>query len=159
MDDVHRAIVRVLGDDEEPLDVAWREAGKVLGRDLDLQAFADAIAELLERDIVQLWHTDRSRDRTEMYVLPSLLDSNALDSADLTLGLGPNAKREAPPSRIHVDLQRHTFLLEADVSLEEQTVQRMYRDNPEVEFRAERRVVVDDRLRIEGSTQARNRPE
>jgi hypothetical protein len=157
MNELQRAILRVLGDGEEPLDVAWREAGEVLGRDLDLQEFADATVELLERDMVQLWQTDRSGDRTEMHVLPSLLDSDALDSLELTLSLGPNAKREPPRWRIHVDLERHTFVLEADVSLEEQTVQRMHRDNPEVEFRVERRVVVDDRLRIEGSTVARNR--
>ena len=159
MNELQRAILRVLGDGEEPLDVAWREAGEVLGRDLDLQEFADALVELLERDMVQLRQTDRSGDRTEMYVLPSLLDSDALDSLELTLSLGPNAKSEPPRWRIHVDLKRHTFVLEADVSLEEQTVQRMHRDNPEVEFRVEQRVVVDDRLRIEGSTVARNRSE
>lgn len=89
MNELQRAILRVLGDGEEPLDVAWREAGNVLGRDLDLQEFADAIVELVERDMVQLWQTDRSGDRTEMYVLPSLLDSDALDSLELTLSLGP----------------------------------------------------------------------
>jgi hypothetical protein len=35
----------------------------------------------------------------------------------------------------------------------------MYDENPEVEFCTERRIEVGDRLRIEGSTQPRNRLE
>lgn len=161
MDDVHRAIVRTLRDAEEPIHIARREAGEELGRYLDVQEFADAISELLESDMVQLWHTDaRTGDRTEMYVLPSPIGLDTFDPAELTLGLGPNAKKEGPPLwRIHVDLERHTFLLEADVSAEEQAIQQMYRQNPEVEFHVKRRVVVDGRLRIEGSTAATTRPE
>lgn len=161
MDEVQRAIVRALRDDEEPLDVARQEAGEELGRDLEEREFADAISELLESDTVQLWHTDvRTGDRTELYVLPSLLGLDTVDPAELTLGLGPNAKKEGPPRwRIHVDIKHHTFLLEADVSAEKEAVRRMYHENPEVEFRIERRIVVDDRVRIEGSTHAKNRSE
>jgi hypothetical protein len=44
MDEVQRAIVRALRDAEEPIDIAWREAGEELGRDLDVREFAAAIS-------------------------------------------------------------------------------------------------------------------
>ncbi|HEY8116617.1 MAG TPA: hypothetical protein VIH70_09405 [Actinomycetota bacterium] len=83
MDEVQRAIVRPVRDAEEPIDIARREAGEELGRDLDVREFAAAIRELLESDMVQLWRTDaRTGERTEMYALPSLIE---LDTTPSTL--------------------------------------------------------------------------
>jgi hypothetical protein len=69
-------------------------------------------------------------------------------------------EKDGPPRwRIHVDFKHHSFLVEADASSEKQANRRMYDENPEVEFCTERRIEVGDRLRIEGSTQPRNRSE
>jgi hypothetical protein len=123
--------LELLGTTKNLSTLRGEKRGEELGRDFDVREFAAAISQLLESDMVQFWRTDaRTGDRTEMYV-PSLIELDTLDPAELTLGLGPNVDKDGPPRwRIHVDFTHHSFLVEADASCEKQAVRRMCDGNP-----------------------------
>jgi len=159
---LHEVIVDVLGDDEEPLGVAYHEVEKRLGREVHAREFLDAINHMLENDVIRLWETDvRSGDRSEVFLLTEDRGLPYLDEmgcggdvgpAVLTLARGSLARVAAAPAwRVQVNMKQRRFVLETDVETEAEAIQRMHDTNPEVRFRIARRVLVGKRVRIKGS--------
>jgi hypothetical protein len=69
---IEDAIVGAVVDDEEPIHIAYLETQRALGRHVPMRAFLRVVDDLLERDVIALWSTDRG-DRTELVAVPPTL--------------------------------------------------------------------------------------